>query len=288
VYSYSSNNESQIVDVLITNQETGEKRVTSCTPGKFRLSYLPVGNYIAQVIPSGRYSYSSFYLHATDPKKASSIFVEGHVEGISLVAASRIVLLNTEPYNTNGLTFKMAYQDLSESDDELVYRGFKDESGFHNAAKHLPIYLQNADGSVVYFGITDNKGELTFERIPYGTYKVVAQRYGYKLLNDDLLVINSTNRVVIENKLIKDKQPTEIEGTQNFEAVVPRIMPNPFKDNLIIHVVDLNATIQVTDVTGKVIYDQKADNLISTINTSSWSNGVYIVRTGETTVKVIK
>jgi hypothetical protein len=289
VYSNSGFFNSIKVDLLITNQETSERRITSCYPGKFKFSFLPKGNYIAQVIPNGNpYNFTSFYVNTTEPKKASSISVEGHVEGIYLHSAPRIVLLNTAPYNTNGLTFNISYHDISESDDELVYRGFKDESVFHNAAKFLPIYLQNVDGSVVYFGSTDTKGSLNFPRIPYGTYKVVAQRYGYKLLNDDLLVINSSNSVVIENILVKDNDPTGIEETKSFEAIVPKVMPNPFKDVLTIQSVDLNASIQIFDATGKVIYDQKIDNLISTINTANWPNGVYIVRTGETTVKVVK
>ena len=291
-YSFSINNLNPRAIVLLTNKETGERRVTNVYKnGAFKFSYLPKGEYIAQVISSDVYDYSSFYVRTSDPKKASSISVEGHVEGIELALFPRIVLLNTAPYN-NGLTFKMTYQDITESDDELAYRfnsqGFENILGYQNAAKYLPICLQNLDGSVVYFGNTDAKGSLNFPRIPYGTYKIVAQRYGYKLLNDNLLVINSPNNAIVENKLVKDNEPTGIEEAKNFEAIVPKIMPNPFKDNLTIQSVDLNAFIQIADATGKIIYDKKTTDIINTIDTSNWPNGVYIVRTGETTVKVVK
>lgn len=292
VISYSMSTGSDGATVILTNKETGERRVTNVNLNQnFKFSYLPKGEYIAQVIAYNVHDYSSFYTRTSEPKKANAISVEGHVEGIELALFNRIVPPNTNPYN-NGLTIKMSYQDVAESDDELAYRfntqGFENILGYQNAAKYLPVYLQNVDGSVVYFKNTDDKGTLSFPRIPYGTYKIVAQRYGYKLLNDDVLIINSTNSVVIEHKLIKDNEPTGIEETKSFEAIVPKVMPNPFKDHLTIQSVDLNASIQVSDATGKLVYNQKADNLISTINTSNWPNGVYIVRTGETTVKVVK
>lgn len=71
--------------------------------------------------------------------------------------------------------------------------------------------------------------------------------------------------------------PTGINAIENKNDVI--ISPNPASDNISINQIPFNSKIKIYDVSGKMIYNSVSkDNVIETINTSDFSNGIYTIR----------
>lgn len=101
---------------------------------------------------------------------------------------------------------------------------------------------------------------------PYAAYaKALYYAYTGDVLVSNIPVFvqneleNRSSRVINQNKLVN-------------------ISPNPFRDQLTISCVGLyDPSIKVYDIMGKHQYNDK-NNLANTINTSTWSKGVYVVQ----------
>ena len=80
-------------------------------------------------------------------------------------------------------------------------------------------------------------------------------------------------------------------STENFDKNSFSCFPNPFQDSFSIDLSSLNlenASLQIYNTLGQSIYKKKLLNNIETINTSNWSNGIYIVeiKSNFTTYKI--
>lgn len=86
---------------------------------------------------------------------------------------------------------------------------------------------------------------------------------------------------MIEYSLVVSKyEPTEIYSavaTKNITKVDFNLAPNPVKDELFVKGAFENATVQIIDQTGKVVYNGTASNG-SVISTSNLDNGIYVVK----------
>lgn len=78
-----------------------------------------------------------------------------------------------------------------------------------------------------------------------------------------------------------------VEESANTSAT-PSLYPNPARD--LVQVVGLtkNSMLEVIDVTGRTVYSTKVSSEQQTLNTSSWTAGIYLVRTGQTTLRLVK
>ena len=65
------------------------------------------------------------------------------------------------------------------------------------------------------------------------------------------------------------------------------IFPNPAKDFTVVNGLSKGAEVSLYDATGKVVYKTKADATSVNITTSSFSNGIYLVKVGDKTSKLI-
>ena len=67
---------------------------------------------------------------------------------------------------------------------------------------------------------------------------------------------------------------------ENFDKISFSYFPNPFHDSFSINLSSMylkNASIQIYNTLGQLIFKEKLLNNIETINASNWSSGIYIV-----------
>ncbi len=66
-----------------------------------------------------------------------------------------------------------------------------------------------------------------------------------------------------------------------------KVYPNPAKDHVVISNISKGANISVYDLSGKMLFQTKSPGNSLNINTSSYKNGIYLVKVGEKTTKII-
>lgn len=80
--------------------------------------------------------------------------------------------------------------------------------------------------------------------------------------------------------------PTELEDIDSdYDGLVA--YPNPFVDYLNVNLAEAG-TIRIYDLSGKCVAQVVGHEGINTIRTSAWANGVYIIKFGDLTAKVVK
>ena len=66
-----------------------------------------------------------------------------------------------------------------------------------------------------------------------------------------------------------------------------KVYPNPAKDHVVISNISKGENISVYDLSGKILFQTKSPGNSLNINTSSYKNGIYLVKVGEKTTKII-
>jgi hypothetical protein len=105
---------------------------------------------------------------------------------------------------------------------------------------------------------------------------------------------NSTNGDVTGNHGDKDSWIVKLSGnltTSSFlQETTITLFPNPAKENVFIKLDYFSPSqeITITDIQGKIIYTQKLESLSTTINTSSFSKGIYFLNVIDGTQKTTK
>ena len=81
-----------------------------------------------------------------------------------------------------------------------------------------------------------------------------------------------------ENVIYKISQGvlTDIEEAHDAGFAMAVAYPNPGKEVLNIRTALQNAYVEIYDLSGKLIYNQEITENITSINTTDWSDGVYI------------
>jgi hypothetical protein len=107
--------------------------------------------------------------------------------------------------------------------------------------------------------------------------------------------VNGSYAVVVDDGFCADTSICHVINTVgelelNASENNIKINPNPFENKLEIKIAQLktDALIQITDITGRVVYKSvlKANNI--SINTSEWPKGLYFLHLDEHSVKLVK
>ena len=78
-----------------------------------------------------------------------------------------------------------------------------------------------------------------------------------------------------------------VEENEN-TANKPVLYPNPARDAVQVLGLTKGSNLQVLDVAGRIVYSTQVTSEQLTLNTSSWTAGVYLVRTWQTTLRLVK
>lgn len=102
------------------------------------------------------------------------------------------------------------------------------------------------------------------------------------------LVIDSVNNIsVLDSQLVNVDFPT---GLNNEISDGMKIYPNPFSNKVIVEVNNslINQTIQIKDISGKIVYVEKIRELKSEIPTEFLSTGIYFLEVENSLIKIVK
>lgn len=107
--------------------------------------------------------------------------------------------------------------------------------------------------------------------------------------------VNGSYAVVVDDGFCADTSICHVINTVgelelNASENNIKINPNPFENKLEIKIAQLktDALIQITDITGRVVYKSVLNGNNISINTSEWPKGLYFLRLDEHSIKLVK
>lgn len=144
---------------------------------------------------------------------------------------------------------------------------------------------QSPGGSIMAATTTDINGYFTVNNLPIGTYTIYADMPGYGVVLQTIDINLSTpsyDVVLCSDTLIDMIEVCEMNVTSIKKSIAEKdikIFPNPAKDYLNISFSNKDAfTVEITDVTGKIVLTKRIIGDVERIDISSLQNGMYFVK----------
>ena len=148
----------------------------------------------------------------------------------------------------------------------------------------IHILITDDNGAPIAYAYSDNTGSFNIDNLPYGTYIVYPEVAG-KATTPLTITLNATNpntdqiRVEVNSTTVSTSIATGIENNISFSGV--SVYPNPINEVLNVNLgTDIagKVSIRITEITGKVIYQEVTNNASRIeINTSNFKGGMYIL-----------
>ena len=117
-------------------------------------------------------------------------------------------------------------------------------------------------GSNVFYGTWQKNCALFVPENSKTAYAAASQWNGFKNVNTYLSTTETKNNLL-------------------------KVYPNPAKDHVVISNISKGENISVYDLSGKMLFQTKSSGNSLNINTSTYKNGLYLVKVGENTTKII-
>ena len=158
-----------------------------------------------------------------------------------------------------------------------------------NPAANVTVLLRR-NANLVTYTQTDGNGYFEFTGMGAGEYVVVVDIPGLEMDDDSPIVISAADQSVeLEYEVSETgifNNTTAIEAIATDRAL--RIFPNPVKDEL--HIVGLRAgeTVGIFDISGRIVMNDVPVNAYGVIPVSGLPKGIYFVRIGSVSIKIIK
>lgn len=144
---------------------------------------------------------------------------------------------------------------------------------------------QSPGGAIMDATITDINGYFTFNNLPVGTYTLHADIPGYGVTSQTIDVNATTSSFdvvlcTIDSINMIDMCEINVTSVNDFSSKNEiRIYPNPAKNSLTISFENNNSsTIQIVDITGKIVLTKKLIKTIERLDISSLQNGMYFIK----------
>ena len=150
------------------------------------------------------------------------------------------------------------------ADKDTVQNGL--HANFKLSAIGESVYLSDNSSTLLNQVIFPQQTtDMAYARVPNGTGSFVIQEATFSANNDSLNSVNEISYI-------------------NFN-----IYPNPFNNSITIETeYSFNEPITIYNITGQIIYRNELKNNIYRLNTSEWEKGMYFIKIGETTKKIVK
>lgn len=144
---------------------------------------------------------------------------------------------------------------------------------------------QSPGGAIMDATTTDINGYFTFNNLPVGTYTLHADIPGYGVTSQTIDVNATTSSFdvvlcTIDSINMIDMCEINVTSVNDFSSKNEiRIYPNPAKNSLTISFENNNSsTIQIVDITGKIVLTKKLIKTIERLDISSLQNGMYFIK----------
>ncbi len=214
--------------------------------------------------------HKEYYENRLATLSSFTVAISGDIEGTTVTGS---VLANkVSSYLTDELTLHVV---LTESNIEENWQGLSELDFVER--KMFP----DGNGTTVNFSTTSVSVDFTFEMDPSWNQE------NCKLVF--FLQDNTTKEIVQGDQIDLMDLPLQTGIAKNPVKSEVEIFPNPFTEAITISADGVNEVI-ITDITGRIVFS--SEQILQTINTSDWAQGMYFVTTiiGEerNTFKVLK
>ena len=192
------------------------------------------------------------------------------------------------PNGNSDISGTFVEEDGSKSGSTLTYGEY---NGKGTPVSETSVYLIDQSGNIFDYDLTESNGDFSFENIPIGHYKFVADYVGFSMDDtNDSLIISQENQEFIITAIAKNKIITiEIEIVSSIPSLIENsaiyVYPNPATNHINLQ---FNSNmpadeyiLKIYSMTGKVMRNQ----VIHVHNTSHELNigiddlpgGIYII-----------
>lgn len=156
--------------------------------------------------------------------------------------------------------------------------------GTNGGMPNILVMLLNNQGDMVRFTYTDGNGDYAFGNIPAGTYSVYPEHMNFTTIPS--AAINVVSGQYYQGGIDFTHTPTHIKpvatGVANTANKFFSIYPNPASSHVALRWSEnkpTEALIQVTDITGRIVYSAKTGTQAETkIDVTSWQSGIYLIK----------
>ncbi len=251
--------------------------------GTFVFDNLIQGEYTVYIIPDiAKYKnyLPTFYVNKVHYKRADYVRLEKNIDGMSI---------QLRPFNRpvgNGKIYgNIFYESTGLKDTVMSENGMKKVkvNTEVNFAINIPVLLYDANDEPVDWTLTDENGNYAFENIAIDTYKVVSETAAAGA--EIPVVLSVENAVINADLMLKNSENnTDIPTPQN---TVLNIYPNPVIDNLTIALHEAGE-VTICNAMGQTILKQQLNSGTNILDLRGLSKGVFFVKIGATTSKLIK
>lgn len=233
------------------------------------------------------------------------------IRGLSEVPSSEQTLVPNAVYveeqilpgapNTDWLP-RVFYQDNGDFLIEIAKKNFGTTTPVLSSDTVFEFNLPYQSSTLVNLGATGGGGG-NFEYAGYGTLIIGSDTYNNVAMFTKVFTIGSVNgsifyfytltphyhrlaRIffydgnVVAPGINYYKPAVTPTATADFENIFSSltVYPNPASEMVTIGNLPIGSTLTITNITGKVVYNSLIDNEQTTINTSNYVNGVYILQ----------
>ncbi|MBN9484906.1 MAG: T9SS type A sorting domain-containing protein [Bacteroidetes bacterium] len=236
----------------------------------------------------------SFSGHPTGTYRTKAKLLNGPTSGTgaiptyhtsSLMWNSATLISHTSSTATTGQNIIMQYGTVTSGPGFI---GGNVSAGANKGTKDvlpgITVLLLNNAGQPVASSITDANGNYSFSNLPPATYSVYPELLGFTTTPASISVVSgSTSFSGIDFERSMSKRSITPVTTGITDANAPlnfAIYPNPAKDKVMVswNVTGTeNATVTMTDITGKKVYQSTVTGANIVISTNSLQKGLYFI-----------
>jgi parallel beta-helix repeat protein len=254
--------------------------------GYFIFDKVPSGDYLLYAIPN--YSiygdfFPTYYANKLHFENAYSLQVEKDVYDIDIALKKTPMGF---PKGVGVISGKFTHND-TKSIEESIYGQNWENNSFEgikgSATPNMTIFLYSSTMKPMVWTMSDQEGSFQFDRLPFGTYYLYAEKAGYPMDEMKEIILSPENSVVDDIQINLNAKNIKIihEADANQDALVS-VSPNPTSSFLTIRNNGGKAIVRISllNTNGDLICNDICSNKQSTHllfdkNVASLASGIY-------------
>lgn len=251
--------------------------------GRFEFPNVSAADYTVYVIPDRilKANYlPTFYINKLAYKNADYYTLK---DGMNEIAVN---MRKFERRPGTGKIFGNVYFETSNLKDSILnYYGDKNYlyTTNNNTGINLPVILFNALGAPIDWTMSDESGNYVFENIALDSYKIVTETAETEAESNVSLTME--NATVGADMVLK--APSLIDDLQTPVSNAFSLYPNPVSDKVYLNIGTFGA-VRVYNSLGKLVLERYLPSGKNELNVQHLSQGVYFVKLGSNTLKMIR
>lgn len=251
--------------------------------GRFEFPNIPIADYTVYVIPERKVHPAylpTFYINKLAYKNADYYTLK---DGRNEIAVN---LRKFEKRSGKGRIYGNVYFETANLKDSVLnYYGEKNYlyTTDNNMAINLPVILFNSQGTPIAWTMSDDKGNYVFEDVAMDSYRIVTETA--ETGAETSVVLSPENAVVGADMMLKTQEVIEALATTQAETF--RMYPNPANDRLSIQCNTVDV-VRIFNSLGQLSFEQPLSVGNNALNLQNLKPGIYLVKVGVNTQKLIR